>query len=93
MDAVETGWTDQQARGVNRTTWTGTATLPRLGSRVRIPSSAPKCQVRDVLLTIALWAPVRSAYYPALFLTELHPTTSRSQGSPRIRRRRFKLVV
>ena len=46
MDWLETGWTGPQAGGLERTSWTRIATLPRLGSRVRIPSSAPKLQVR-----------------------------------------------
>jgi hypothetical protein len=41
VDWVETGGTEPQARGLGRTPWTNPATLPRLGSRVRIPSSAP----------------------------------------------------
>ena len=41
VDRVETGWMEPQTRGLTRTLWTKTATLPRLGSRVRIPSSVP----------------------------------------------------
>ena len=41
MDFLETGWTQSQASGLGITTKTQVSTLPRLGSRVRIPSSAP----------------------------------------------------
>jgi hypothetical protein len=42
VDFLETGWTQSQASGLGITTKTQVvSTLPRLGSRVRIPSSAP----------------------------------------------------
>jgi hypothetical protein len=65
MVAVETGWTDPQARGLAGTFWTQTATLPRLGPRVRIPSSAPKVQVKGLGSTIAPVFRIVEVYYQA----------------------------
>jgi len=41
MDGVETGWTEQHDRGVERSPTTITTTLPRWASWLRIPSSTP----------------------------------------------------
>ena len=48
VDWVETGWIEQHSDGPELTIKMETATLPSLGSRVRIPFSAPKLQVRGV---------------------------------------------
>ncbi len=40
MDGVETGWTEPYFKPPARPKRTNTTTLPRCGSRVRIPSSA-----------------------------------------------------
>jgi hypothetical protein len=63
-DVVETGWTERHVAGREQVFKTKTATLPRLGSRVRIPSSAPKkAQFRGGVLSIGQWTPDRQVYY------------------------------